>query len=143
MKGETGRLKKDLETIETALGFLLLIIAGTLLSFRTVLRQREALCLTLAGEAQAAAEVGDVYAVRRVASAIFVGSTGYFLCQALSTWQTAQAGGDPVARRSARTNLWAAIFVLVAAVIRLMDLDFLRHCAAPAQEETEDDEPAV
>ena len=135
MDEQTCQLKKDLGTIDTSLGFLLLILAATLLSFWSVVRQRQALCLTLAGETQAAARAGDVYHIRRVASALIVGSLGWFLCQAVEGVRRARAGGESVACRSAQTNLWASLLVLLAAVARLDDLDYVNSCAPPAQAE--------
>lgn len=69
-----------------------------------------------------------------------VGSLGFFLCLALNAWQQAEQGDDCVARRSATVNLWASLFVLLAGILRLMDLDFVACCSggsAAAEQEAE------
>ena len=51
-----------------------------------------------------------------------VGALGFFLCLALKTERQTAQGGTSAARRSACTNLWASLFVFLAALLRLDDL---------------------
>ena len=133
MEEDTPR--QQLGIVDQSLGFLLILIASVLLSFYTVVIQRRGLCLTILGDTKAAAGLPDVYPIKRRASAMVVGSLGFFLCLALNAWQQAEQGDDCVARRSATVNLWASLFVL-----RLMDLDFVACCSgdsAAAEQEAE------
>ena len=133
-RGVTGvdeakkKLCQQLGIVDDSLGFLLLIIGATLLSYWAVVIQRRGLCLTIQGKTEEAGRLPDVYPLRHKASAIIVGSLGFFLCLALSTLEEAEAGDDCVAKRSARTNLWASIFVLVAGILRFQDLEFVNRC---------------
>lgn len=134
-----GGAEKD--ALRTAWGgrrfpvFLLLIIAATLLSFWSVSLQRKGLCLTIQGETETAGQLPPIYPIRHKASAIIVGALGFFLCLALRTLEEAEEGGDCVAKRSARSNLWASLFVLLAAMLRYQDLDFVERCQASLEEE--------
>ena len=118
-------LCRQLGITDTSLGFLLIIIAATLLSFLSVVIQRKGLCLTIRGKTGEAAGLPNVYPMKRKAAAMVVGALGFFLCLALSTAKEAAAGEDRVAQKSANTNVWASLFVLVAALLRLDDLDFV------------------
>lgn len=124
-------LCKQLGIVDTSLGFLLLIIAATLLSLWAVVLQRRGLCRTICG-AEGGEGIPSTYPIRHKASAIIVGSLGFFLCLALSTLQEAGQGNDCVAIQSARTNLWASLFVLIAALLRYRDLDFVERCRQTA-----------
>ena len=137
---EEDALRQQLGIVDQSLGFLLILIASVLLSFYTVVIQRRGLCLTISGDTEAAASLPDVYPIKRRASAMVVGSLGFFLCLALNAWQQAEKGDDCVARRSATVNLWASLFVLLAGILRLMDLDFVACCSggsAAAEQESE------
>ena len=118
-------LEGQLATVEESLGFLVLLILSILLSFSGVLLQRRQLACAVAGEAEAAAAVPDPYPRRCGASALVIGCLGYFFAQALEGWRSAQQGSAS-ARQSAARNLWAALFVLAAALIRLYDLNLSR-----------------
>ena len=128
-------LCSQLGVTDTSLGFLLIIIAATLLSYWAVAVQRKGLCLAIRGEAAQAAALPDVYPVRRKAAAMIVGSLGFFLCLAVDTARQAAAGQDRVAKRSAGVNLWASLLVLVAALLRLDDLDFVARCGQSLAQE--------
>ena len=137
---EEDTLRQQLGIVDQSLGFLLILIASVLLSFYTVVIQRRGLCLTILGDTEAAASLPDVYPIKRRASAMVVGSLGFFLCLALNAWQQAEQGDDCVARRSATVNLWVSLFVLLAGILRLMDLDFVACCSgdsAAAEQEAE------
>ena len=125
----------QLGVVDDSLFFLLLIIAATLLSFWSVSLQRKGLCLTIQGETETAGQLPPIYPIRHKASAIIVGALGFFLRLALRTLEEAEEGGDCVAKRSARSNLWASLFVLLAAMLRYQDLDFVERCQASLEEE--------
>ena len=110
-------LREQLRTVDESLLFLLLIVLSVLLSYWGVRIQREGLCRTLQGDAEGAAALPRVFPIRLSASAL-----GFFLCLALKTERETARGGTPAARRSACTNLWASLFVFLAALLRLDDL---------------------
>ena len=109
-------LREQLRTVDESLLFLLLIVLSVLLSYWGVRIQREGLCRTLQGDAEGAAALPRVFPIRLSASALVVGALGFFLCLALKTER------ETAARRSACTNLWASLFVFLAALLRLDDL---------------------
>lgn len=117
---EREELCDQLNTVDTTLIFLLIVIASVLLSFWATVRQRQAVCLALQGEDEAARQVGEVYPIRALASALVLGALGYFLCLALRLWEDSRCG---VSRASAGANLWASILVLCAAIVRWRDLN--------------------
>ena len=102
-------LREQLRTVDESLLFLLLIVLSVLLSYWGVRIQREA-------------ALPRVFPIRLSASALVVGALGFFLCLALKTERETARGGTPAARRSACTNLWASLFVFLAALLRLDDL---------------------
>ncbi|NCB63249.1 MAG: hypothetical protein EOM52_06480 [Clostridia bacterium] len=106
----------------------MLIIASVLLSFWSVVIQRKGLCFTICGDTKAAAALPEVYPIKCKASAMIVGSLGFFLCLALTALEMAEAGDDCVAKKSARTNFLASLLVFLAAVLRLDDLRFVERC---------------
>jgi len=128
-----GDLCRDLERVDASLRFLVIVIASVLLSFAATLRQRRAAELLLAGDAQAAAAVGEVFPLRKGASALVIGALGFFLCLALDLAQEAEGAA---ARRSAGANLWASALVLAAAIVRWRDL--LEVHARTAAQESQD-----
>ena len=134
MNDEREGLWAQLETVDADLGFLFLIVTAVLLSFWATVRQRDALCLTIQGDAGRASRVGDVGRIRLAVSALVVGSLGFFFTQALDTCQNA-GPEDETARRSAHFNLIASFLVLLAALIRLLDLNMVRQ-AQPALDNT-------
>ena len=132
-EAEKQTLRAQLGIVDDSLGFLLVLIASVLMSFYGVVLQRRGLCLTIQGETEAVSALPDVHPIRRKSGAMVIGSLGFFLRLALNTWEQACAGTDAVAYRSARTNLWASLFVLVAAVLRFRDLEFVRCGGGQAQ----------
>ena len=106
--------REQLRTAEQSVLFLILLIFSLLLSLWAAVRQRDQLA---AGETPA-----QVFPVRLGASALVVGSLGFFLCLSLRTAQSAAREGDPAARLSADRNLAAALLVFAAALLRLWDL---------------------
>lgn len=114
-------LKEQLKTVNQSLFYLVLIILSVLLSFRSVLLQREQLEGALAGKpSQAAAQ--DAFPIRLTASGLVISALGFFFCLSLRTCREAACGNDPAAQKSAGMNVWASLFVLAAALIRLCDL---------------------
>ena len=122
-ESQTQTLCRQLHTIDTSLAFLVLLILSVCLSWGATAIQRGGLCRILLGETK---EFPDVYPIRLAASAIVAGALTFFFGLALDTWQEAREQ-DEEARRSACLNLWAALFVLAAGIIRLCDLIEVRR----------------
>ena len=119
-------LKEQLRTVNQSLFYLMLLIVSVLLSFWSVLIQREQLENALAGNPQTAAGP-DVFPIKLSASALTVSALGFFFCLALRTCRDAAQGNDPAAQKSAGMNVWASLFVLTAALIRICDLIFMEN----------------
>lgn len=119
MDMEQKELCGQLCETEAALRYLVVIIAGILLSFRATLIQRDALVCALCG---AEADTSEVYPIRHTANSLIVGALGFFLCLAIRTWRQRDLSdcGDS---RSAWSGLWAALLVFAAALIRFDDLE--------------------
>lgn len=133
---EREMLKQQLGTVNQSLFYLTLIILSVFLSFRSVLIQREQLEETSHGQP---AGCRDIYPIRLTASGLVVSALGFFFCLALQTCRDAAQGNDPAAQKSAGMNVWASLFVLAAALIRLYDLNFMeevRCCRAAETAET-------
>ena len=64
----------------------------------------------------------EIFPIRCAAGSIVLGALGFFLCLALRAWEAAAQGDDPAARHSAGVNLAASLFVFLAALLRLDDL---------------------
>lgn len=109
------QLCAQLGTVEESLRFLLLIILSICLSWVGVTTQRQGLCDILLGKRT---DFPDVSSLRLTAGALVVTALTFFFGLALDTWE--QAG--PEDRPSAQINLWASLFVLAAALLRLYDL---------------------
>lgn len=120
---ERKNLKKQLGTVNQSIFYLMLIVLSILLSFWSVLIQREQLEEALAGNAQKAA-VPDIFPIKLIASVLVVSALGFFFCLSLRTCRDAARGNDPATQKSAGINVWASLFVLTAALIRLYDLNF-------------------
>jgi len=120
--GEEQVLRRQLETVDGAVFFILLLIAAICLSFFSTVIQRRGLALTLDGREKQAAELPDTYPIQRLSGAIVIGATGFFLLLGLQGMRDA-AGEDRAARRAAAMNLRAAALVLAAALLRLDALD--------------------
>lgn len=127
MNDEQARLCEELETVDINLGFLVLVVLSVLLSFVAVARERDGLCLRLCGDVQAAGRAENVTRLRLAASALVVGSLGFFFQQALAMGEAADPK-DPVAQCLARQNIIAGFLVLLAALIRLFGLNLARRC---------------
>ena len=117
-------LKEQLRTVNQSLFYLMLIILSVLLSFWSVLIQREQLEYTLAGNLQKTV-ASDIFSIKLTASVLTVSALGFFFALALRTCRDAAQGNDPAAQKSAGMNVWASLFVLTSALIRLCDLNFM------------------
>lgn len=117
-----AQLCAQLKTTDQSLLFLALLVLSVLLSYCSVRIQRRGLCDTIRGDAGAAAALPPVFPLKLTAGALVVGSLGFFLCLALKSVREAELGDDQAARRSASLNLWASVFVFLAALLRLDDL---------------------
>ena len=119
-------LEEQLRTVNQSLFYLMLIILSVLLSFRAVLIQRDQVEGALAGNSPETA-APDIFPIRFSASALVVGSLGFFFCLSLRTCREAAGGSDPARQKSAGMNVWASLFVLTAALIRFYDLSFMEE----------------
>lgn len=115
-------MEQALSTINTSLGFLLVIIAGLIFSFIATARQRESICCAIAGETEKAAALADVFPLRCKASALTIGASGFFLCLAIQGAKKPEATATAAARCSTYRNIWVALLFLVAEMVRLLDL---------------------
>ena len=118
-KQERQSLCSQLEAADWSRFFLLVILASVLLSYCGVEIGRQKLCLMLEGDEKGAAALPNSFPLRITAGALVVGALGFFLCLAWRTWQES-VGGE--GEHSALVNLWASLFVLLAALLRLGDL---------------------
>lgn len=119
-ENDTSELCEDLNTLNGSLIFMAFIVVSVLLSYWVLRIQRRGLCLTIQGDAQRAQQLPDVFPLQLGASALVVGSLGYFFTLNLDAW--AHAEGE-TACRSARLNVIAGFLVLLAALIRLYHLN--------------------
>ena len=113
---EREELLEQLATAEESLRFLVVIIAGILLSFRAAQIQRDGICARIAGEEP---DLSEVYPIRHTANSLIVGALGFFLCLAIKNRREADCEGAG----SAQSNLWAAALVFAAALVRFDDLE--------------------
>lgn len=116
---ERAELQEQLDMVDAAIPFLVVIIISVLLSLWIILRQRQAVALTLQGEREAARRAGEVAPVSMSAAALVLGALGYFFCLALQLYRKAEPGTD---QTSARVNLWASALTLSAAALRWWEL---------------------
>lgn len=130
-------LCQQLDTIDTSLIFIGLLLLATALSWRATAIQREGLCQIILGKTT---QFPDVFPLRLTVSGIVVGALVYFFQLALDNRCAAQSQGE-VARRSADMNVWASLLVLAAALIRLYDLNFVRRCGENGQAAEEEELP--
>jgi len=129
-KGDYGmeerNIKEQLGTVNQSLFYLILIVLSVLLSIWSVLIQREQLEEMLWENPQKKV-MPDVYPIKLSASVLVVGALGFFFCLSLQTCRDVSQGTDLAAQKSAGMNVWASIFVLAAALIRLYDLGFMEE----------------
>ncbi len=133
---EQEELCGQLETVDRSLFFLVLIVLSVLLSFWSVGIQRRQLTDAIAGEPEAAAALPPVFPIKLTAGSLVVAALGYFFSLALNTLQDAGRQTGCAVRRSAWINVWASLFVLAAALLRLDDLVFTQTRPEPAGEQS-------
>lgn len=133
---EQEELCGQLETVDRSLFFLVLIVLSVLLSFWSVGIQRRQLTDAIGGNPEAAAALPPVFPIKLTAGSLVVAALGYFFSLALDSLQTAQQQGGCTAQRSAWINVWASLFVLAAALLRLDDLLFVQARPEPSGEES-------
>lgn len=114
--------QQALDALNAALGFLILLIAGLVLSYLATVRQRDALCCAIVGDTERAAVLGNVFPMRCKASALTIGASVFFLLLALQAAKKPEATATPAACCSTYRNLWVAVLLLVGALVRLADL---------------------
>ncbi len=129
----------QLETVNQSIFFLILIILSVLLSFWSVLIQRETLARAAEGRTDAAG-LPPVDPIKRSASSLIVGALGFFFVLALRTRDEAARAGDTAALPPADRNVWASLLVLAAALIRFADLRLPAPAAQEGPEGTEEPE---
>ena len=118
-EAERNELKKQLEIMKGSQGFLALLVFALFLSYRGISLQREDVCRLLRGETP----VGiDLTGHNIISNAIGVGALIFFFLIALDVWKQS-TGQDETIQGPARRNLWAALFALAAALIRLSELE--------------------
>lgn len=125
---ERQKLGGQLATVEQSIWFVVVIVAGVFLSLKATMSQGDALRNMLAG---CPAGASPVYPLRHGANSLVIGALGFFLCLAMRTWNEADKS-NPAAARSAYANLWAAMLVLAAAMIRYDDVERTHAGAALA-----------
>ncbi len=115
-------LLAELETLDSSLYFIMVILGAILLNWLALRAQREEACAALEGANTS--HFPSVFPLRLGGSALIIGALGFFFCLALVREGAAQAGDDPVEGRSAWLNSLASALVLAAALVRLEDLLF-------------------
>lgn len=127
MKELQAKQEEALGTINWSILFLVLLIVGVLLSFSATLEQRRGLAESLRCHRE---DTTDVSAKRWAASALIVGTTGFFAWLACRSAMEAQRQETCVEQRSAQANLLASVLVFAAALVRLGDLKLMTQAAA-------------
>lgn len=126
--------KDALATLDWSVLFLLLLIAGVLLSFAATVEQRDGLAKLLCCGQE---DTTDVFSARWLAGILVVGATGFFAWVACRSAKKTLHQGTCAEQRSAQANLLASVLVFVAALIRLNDLELIsRDRQNAALEET-------
>lgn len=117
-------LREELRVTELSFPFLVLVVAATVASFLALLLQRSSVAQAVRrGESPSGEEREKIFSIRRWAGAVIVGTLGFFLCLNLSLAQQLGEGAGEAAVRSAKTNVWASVLALCAAILRFFDLE--------------------
>lgn len=122
-----------LQTVNTSIMFLILLVLSILLSLKAVLLQREELCASLEGGDTGA--LPSPFPLQKASGGIAIGALGYFFVLALRAWDEAVEAGDPKEVCLTRVNLWASLFVLSAAILRFLALNARQDAAEAALDE--------
>ena len=114
-------LAGEARTLDESLGYILAVIGSVLLSYEATALQRDGVCLALAGDEMGALAAEErVRQLRLLAGAVLIGALGYFFWLALRAAEG--TAGSPAQAASVRTNLAASGLVLLAALLRFLDL---------------------
>lgn len=117
---EQAELRRGLAQLNGALFFLLVAVGSILFSLRSLLLQRQQ--ITAALRDGNVADCPSPLPAKRAASALVIGSLGFFLSLSLDTLRRTDEGGDELERRSAQVNALASTLVMGAALLRFYDL---------------------
>lgn len=117
---EQTELQRGLAQLNGAVFFLLVAVGSILFSLRSLLLQRQQLTTALRGGD--VADCPSPLPAKRAASALVIGSLGFFLSLSLDTLRRAGEGGDELEQRSAQVNALASTLVMGAALLRFYDL---------------------
>lgn len=127
-----AELCEALNTVDTSIGYLLLIVASIVLSFISITVQRQQLVYSLEERPACISCLPAVFPIKKLSSALVIGALCFYFCLAARINRQAV---DCVARRSGAANLWASAFVLIAAIIRYIDLVAVEQSQPTLQEE--------
>ena len=126
---------RALKTLDESLMFLLVLIAGILISFAATSIQRNGVARLLCCGSQQ--EQPDVFPLRWKTGVMTAGAAGFFALLSRQTLKDALQQEDCAQRRSARAGALAAALAFAATLIRLDDLEFIRsNRQSAALEET-------
>ena len=115
---------RALNTLDESLMFLLVLIAGVLISFAATAIQRNGIAqLLCCGSTQ---EQPDVFPLRWKTGVMTAGAAGFFALLSRQALDSALGQEDCAQRRSARASALAAALAFAATLIRLDDLEFIQ-----------------
>lgn len=117
---ETQNLRAQLAIINQSLDFILLIIAGVVLSFYATTLTRKQLLCALCPEKKGCDCIPDPIIFRLISSILVLVALIYFFI--LSDQGICGPHENCVSARSASYNNTASLLVLIAAIIRIIDL---------------------
>lgn len=129
-------LEEALDTLNGSIFFIIVIVGSILLSWLSLLKQRQQVREALTGSE--VTQDCSVFPLRLGSSALILGALGFFFCMALRRRVQACGGEDPVEKRSSLFNAAASTLVLGAALLRLEDLLFVERSGQNALTEPEE-----
>ncbi|MGI5963315.1 MAG: hypothetical protein ACOX7N_06300 [Lawsonibacter sp.] len=115
---EKEQLCQKIKEADLSLGFIGILLTSVGLSWRATAVQREGLERMLC---EGAENMPDVTGLRLPASLLVVVALTFFFVLSLEGWENSKEQTCQV-QYSATLNVWAALFVLAAALLRLYDL---------------------
>lgn len=139
---QRAELRRGLVELDGAIFFILLLIVSILVSYWSMRIQRRQVLAALQGESLD--PVPSPLSLKCIASALSIGSLGFFLRLSLDTLRRSQNSADLLAKRSAQINVLASTLVMGAALLRFYDLLLVESGGMSALELAEtDDLPPV